>query len=157
MREKSCSVREEPQDRANGGAPGGDARGAGLRPPDLRLNASKTESGLELATISRLMCGALGRRPNPPPETSPPSSHRAGRRGAAPALRARAAAGFVPMQREKPRPQSPGWERAAPGSATGQTQRPLPRSPAQTLSRLSAPHGKPPAHDLRKKSGCRKR
>ena len=32
----SCSVREEPQDRA------------AVRPPDLRLNASKTESGLLL-------------------------------------------------------------------------------------------------------------
>ena len=47
LRELSCVVREEPQDRATGVVPGGDAKGAVLCPLDLRLNVSKMKSWLE--------------------------------------------------------------------------------------------------------------
>ena len=134
-REQSCSVREEPQDRANGDASGGNVKGAGLRPPDLRLNASKTESGLELATTDLLMCGVLGKCGPDDLRPARPVRVRLARRVRL-AVRARS-------QREK----APPLEDLA-GTA-GMPYGPRPRSLSAITQRPSAPHGKPPEYDLR--------
>ena len=48
------------------------------------------------------------------------------------------------------------WEVVAPGSAASTTTTALPFSRMEIPPRPSAPYGKPPEHDLRRKSGCRK-
>ena len=56
------------------------------------------------------------------------------------------------MKREK----ASAWECVAPGSATLMMTETLPLSRIEIHSRPSAPYGKPPEYDLRRKSGCRK-